>query len=1136
MGCPSCSADNPAAARFCMSCGSALAALCPACGQSNPPVARFCMQCAKPLTSTQSAASAQPASVASPQSYTPRHLAEKILASRSALEGERKQVTVLFADVAASTELIRDLDTEDAQTILDGAVHVMMDAVHRYEGTVSRTMGDGVMALFGAPLAHEDHAVRACYAALALQAGIQRFAEEVFARHALRLQARVGLNSGEVVVRLVSDDLHMDYTAMGQTVHLAARMEQLAAAGSSALTEATLSLVEGYVRVRSLGRPPVKGLAEPIEVFELLGAGMARTRLQAAVARGLTRFVGRQAELDALHGTLERAKAGHGQVAALVGEPGVGKSRLVWEMTHSHRVQGWTILESGSVSYGKATSYLPVIDLLKAYCRIEARDGARAIREKLTGKLLTLDEGLRPALTPLLFLLDVPVEDPAWEGLDPPQRRRLTLDALKRLLLRESREQPFVLVFEDLHWIDGETQALLDGLVESLPTARILLLVNYRPEYTHSWGSKTYYTQLRIDPLAPESAEELLEALLGPDPSVGPLKPLLIERTEGNPFFLEECVRTLVETGALVGEHGAYCLVEEGTGIRVPATVQAVLAARIDRLPPDDKHLLQTAAVIGKDVPYGLLRAIAAEDAGEDALRSCLALLQSAEFLYEASLFPELEYTFKHALTHEVAYGSLLQERRRALHGRIVDAIESLYPDRLDEHLERLAHHALRGERWEAAASYGHRAGAKASARLANREAVAYLDQALAALEQLAPTRRHDELAIDVRLDLRVPLDWLGEQALAASHLEAAEALATRLGDHGRLARVLGGLTACYTIGGDHDRAIGAAERALLEATAASNPAAEVVASYHKATAHWHRGEYDQAVDWAARGLRPIGDELLFERFGMSAYASVNLRYILGMGLTARGQFDEALAHLREAVRIADVGDHPYSQAVANLVLCRALLTRGEFQGAIPALERALRLAETWSIGGVTRIACAHLAVAYAAGGRSSEAGALIERTLHDAAPGRLQRYGMVLVLAAQASLLRGEDDAQVDGLLRRALDWARAHGERGHEAMTLRLAAAQAMSGEASDLAAAQPAFGEALALADELGMRPLQAHCHLGLGKLYRRMGRNEEARAELSTAVDMLRQMEMTFWLPEAEAELAATSAPPSAEQVG
>ena len=427
-------------------------------------------------------------SFTSPQSYTPKHLAEKILTSKSALEGERKQVTVLFADMKGSMELLADRDPEEARKLLDPVLEHMMEAVHRYEGTVNQVMGDGIMALFGAPLAHEDHAVRACYAALRMQESVKHYAEGVRRTEGIPIQIRVGLNSGEVVVRSIGSDLKMDYTAVGQTTHLAARMEQMAMPGSILMSADTLQLAEGYVQVKSLGPVNVKGMNEPVEVHEVTGVGLARSRLQAAVTRGLTRFVGRTAEFDTLCQALDRAKAGHGQVVALVGEPGVGKSRLFWEFTHSRHTVDWLILESGSVSYGKATAYLPVIDLFKGYFDIQDRDDARRIREKVTGKLLTLDKALESTLPAVLSLLDVPVNDAAWETSDPPQRRQRILEAMKRLLLRESQVQPVLLVFEDLHWIDSETQAVLDSLVESLPTSRLLLLVNYRPEYQHGWG------------------------------------------------------------------------------------------------------------------------------------------------------------------------------------------------------------------------------------------------------------------------------------------------------------------------------------------------------------------------------------------------------------------------------------------------------------------------------------------------------------------------------------------------------------------------------------------------------------------------------------------------------------------------
>jgi class 3 adenylate cyclase len=474
MPCPRCQHENPSGQKFCGECGARLAAACSACGASNRPDQKFCGECGTALTGA-----ATPRQFGAPESYTPKYLAEKILTSKSALEGERKQVTVLFADLKGSMELLADRDPEEARKLLDPVLDRMMEAVHHYEGTVNQVMGDGIMALFGAPIGHEDHAIRACYAALRMQRRVNLYADEIQLKGGTPVQIRVGVNSGEVVVRAIGSDLHMDYTAVGQTTHLAARMEHMAKPGTALVTGDTLKLAEGYVQVRPLGAVPVKGLERPTPVYELTGTVPTRSRLQASAARGLTRFVGRDRELDQLAQALERAATGHGQAVAIVGEAGVGKSRLVWEFTRSHRTQGWLVLESGSVSYGKATPYLPVIELLKTYCRIQERDEPREIRERVAGKLLTLDRAMEPLLTPLLALLDVPLEDAAWAALDPPQRRQRTLNAIKRLLLRESQVQPLLLLFEDLHWIDAETQALLDGLMEGLPTARILLLVNW---------------------------------------------------------------------------------------------------------------------------------------------------------------------------------------------------------------------------------------------------------------------------------------------------------------------------------------------------------------------------------------------------------------------------------------------------------------------------------------------------------------------------------------------------------------------------------------------------------------------------------------------------------------------------------
>src|SRR5215813_2314625 len=735
--------------------------------------------------------------------------------------------------------------------------------------------------------------------------------------HGVPVQIRVGLNAGAVVVRVIDSSLHMDYTAVGQTTHLAARMEQMAKPGSVLTTGETLRLAEGFVQVKALGPVAVKGLADPVEVFELIGASSTRTRLQTFAARGLTRFVGRQAEIEALRQALERAGSSHGQVISVIGEPGVGKTRLFYEFIRSHHTHDWLVLESSSVSYGKATAYLPVRDLLKAYFQIEDRDDGRKVREKLTGKLLTLDVTLGPTLPAFLALLDVPVEDRHWQDLDPTQRRQRTLEAIKSLLLRESQVQPLLLVFENLHWIDAETQAALDSLIEGLPTARLLLLVNYRPEYQHGWGQKTYYTQLRLDPLPTASAEELLQALLGDDPSLVPLKRLLIERTEGNPFFLEESVRALVETGVLVGECGAYGLAKPFESLQVPATVHAVLAVRIDRLPPEEKRLLQTAAVIGTEVPSTLLQAVV--ERSEAELRRGLGHLQAAEFLYETSLFPELAYTFKHALTHEVAYGSLLQERRHALHARIVDASERLYADRLPEQAERLAQHAFRGEVWDKAVAYGRQAGTKALARSALREVVVCSEQALAALTHLPESRAMQEQAIDLRFDLGHALLGLREFRQAFDYLRDAATLAEALDDQPRLGRVSAYMCRHCREMGDHDGAVEVGLHALAVAETLGDFALQYMARHFLGVAYHVLGDHRRAMGLLRRNVESLAGDLLRERFGMAGLPSVQSRAWLGRCLAELGAFPEGITHAEEAIRIAEAVDHPVSLIYAYL-------------------------------------------------------------------------------------------------------------------------------------------------------------------------------------------------------------------------
>jgi class 3 adenylate cyclase/tetratricopeptide (TPR) repeat protein len=1119
MKCPRCQQENPPEAKFCLECATPLVLRCVNCGTQLPAGAKFCFECAKPVGAPRS----EPRFV-SPEAYTPKHLAERILTSKAALEGERKQVTVLFADLKGSMELLADRDPEEARKILDPVLERMMEAVHRYEGTVNQVMGDGIMALFGAPLAHEDHAVRACYAALRMQESVKQYADIALREHGVAIRIRVGLNSGEVVVRAIGSDLHMDYTAVGQTTHLAARLEQLAGPGSILLAPDTLALVEGFVHVAPLGPMVVKGLAAPVEVYELAGTTAVRSRLQAATTRGLSHFVGRDLELSQLLRALDQGRQGRGQLVAVVGEPGMGKSRLTLELTRSQRLDGWLVLQAGAQSYGKNTSYLPVTDLLKRYFKLEDQDVSETTRAKVVETILTLDHALNGVVPGLLALLDAHGDDSEWKQLDPAQRRQRMLDAVKRLLLREAQNQPLLVSLEDLHWIDSETQALLESLVESLPAARILLLVNYRPEYQHAWASKTYYTQLRLDALPLQSANELLLALLGADASVEPIKPVLIARTGGNPLFLEESVRMLVETRALVGERGDYRLTVALADVQVPPSIQSILAARIDRLAPEAKLVLQSAAVIGMDVPFKLLLAIA--DIPEGMLHSHLAHLQAAEFLYEAALFPDLEYTFKHALTHEVAYGGLLKERRRLVHAQVVEAMEMLLHDnRLAEQVDRIGYHALRGELWQKALSYFRQAGDRAFAHSAHREATACFDQALIALSHLPATPSIAEEAIDIRLKAASCLVPLGELEPIIDHLRRAELLAESIGDQRRLAYILRNMSKYFRNSGDTAAARDSCKRALEVAEALADAEVTAYVNYELAENYRALGDYPRAID-AFKRTTHLFEAVLSAKPSLLAAPGVGIVFARNwqiMCLAEVGEFSEGTTLGEESRRIAERADNPFSLMSTFLAIGSLALFRGDLPDAIPLLKRAVALGREGAFHLLIPQASSALGAAYVLAGEGTAGLALLREAIEQAALRNLNlsRISTRLGAACLAAGLRAEaiEHAQ------RALDLSRANQEQGHEVYALHLLGEIASYHESADLRAAGLKYFEALGLGEKLGMRPLVAHCHLGLGKLYRRTGKREQAQAQehLTTATTMYREMDMRFWLEQAEAEM-------------
>jgi class 3 adenylate cyclase/tetratricopeptide (TPR) repeat protein len=1085
---------------------------CARCRHDNARTAKFCQECGHPLVG-----------FGAPDVSTPSHLAERILTSRAAVEGERKQVTVLFADVEGSMELLADRDPEEARNILDPVLTLMIDAVHRYEGTVNQVMGDGIMALFGAPMAHEDHALRACYAALTMQEAVRQYADEVRRREGVAIRIRAGLNSGEVVVRSIGNDLRMDYSAVGQTTHLAARMEQLASPGTTLLTGHGHRLVHGFVRVRSLGLVPIKGLPEPVEIFELLGAAGPRRRFQVLAARGLAPFVGRQVELAALAEALEAARGGRGQVVAVVGEPGVGKSRLVYEFVRSSRPEGWLTLSSGSVSYGTANAFLPIADLLRQYFHIAEQDGEPAIREKVIGRLLVLDRSLETALPGVLALLGVGGADGPWQSLEPADRRFRMFEALERLLVRESERQPLCMVLEDLHWVDAETQAFLDRFVRSLAAAAILLVVSYRSEHDHPWPRAAPVTTVRLAPLPADGARQLLQALLGNDPGLEPVERLLIERTGGNPLFLEECVRALVETGTLTGERGAYRLAAPLGDLPVPEGVQAILAARIDRLPADEKRVLQAASALGEEFPVTLLEAVV--DMAQDEVLRSLRQLQARDFVDEVGLYPEIAYAFKHALMLDVAYGSLVRDRRRELDGRIVAAIERRSGDRPALQIDRLAHHAFRGELWSQALGYCREAGTRALARSAFAEALHYTDQALVALGRLDAVPDRATLELELLTQRGAALRALHGYAAAdveRVYLKARE-LRGVLGDSTRRFALDWQQMQFFLVRADLHAARTLATSLLEFAEKRGEPALLADAHLAHGMTLFHLGDFPAAGDHFDRAVAmcdPESDPPNLLTHGQIAGVFV-LSY-LAWTHAFLGYPDRAGAGVERALEVAARRGHSFSRVSALTFAARVFQCRREVErvrrvaGALVSEARRQRLSYYEALGSIHEGWARILLDGDERGWTELRDGsAALERT------GTVLGLRGALVQVAEAALRLGRRDNAAQAIAR-AVSLER--GTRCWDAEIARLRAEVAAQATPPDRHTAEMFYAEALQAAGRQGARWLVLRTALSGVQAAEAWARSEPFRAVLRETVATLEEGAETVELRAARRFLA------------
>jgi class 3 adenylate cyclase/tetratricopeptide (TPR) repeat protein len=1108
MRCEQCQKETSPGAKFCPECGARLVPRCTECHTELPPGAKFCLECGHAVPGAAAEAPARP----SPNAYTPRHLSERILTSRSALEGERKQVTILFCDIVESTRLASGLDLETMHELMDKALRLMAEAVHRYQGTVNQFLGDGLMALFGAPIALEDHALRAVQAALAIRETLAGYSEQLKQERGVEIRLREGLNTGLVVVGKIGDDLRMDYTAVGDATNLAARMQTLAEPGSILVTETTHRLVQGYVRSEALGPMAVKGRDEPVAVFRITGRGAARTRFDVTTERGLTPLAGRARELELLRECFGRVKAGHGQTVSLVGEAGVGKTRLLHEFHRSLANERVTWLEGHCVAYGQAIPYLPVLEVLRANFGIEEGDNPLQIEEKLRQGVRRLDPRIEWIL-PFLGELFSSRVDPALRHLEPKEKRKKAFEAIRALTAEGAQRRPLIIIQEDLHWIDRTSEDYLAFLMDSLAAIPALLVTTHRPGYHIRWADKTYYTQIALNLLDERDVETMVTSLLGTGGLPGDLLRIIHEKAEGNALFVEEIATSLQERGVLVKTNGGMTWAPNAT-VEFPATVQDIVRARLDRLEDPLKRTMQTAAVIGREFGLGLLSRVSEVSA---EIQGYLETLAQLELIHEKRFFPEMEYVFKHAVIQDVAYQSLLLQRRRDLHTAIGAAIEELYAGGLDEQAALLAYHYARSHRPDRAVGYALLAGDRAARLFANAEATTYYEQGLRLARALEPSPETRRAEIDAVLKLAAVGVTRQDLERDRTNLEAAAALARELGDEVRLAKILYWLGRIHYVIVDPQTAFVHARQSLEIAERLGDDDLAAPTVNLMGRIHYQRSEFVEAARMLERGVAQI------RRLGNKNEESTAAGFT-GLVLGLLGEFDRAAAYADDGIRLATEIRNPFAEAANRNYRGTVCDQRGEWEGAIEQYERGARIAT--DAGDLFRL---YIIKWWEGRARSMTGDAASGRTLLEESLALSGKIGTRFGLATQKTelavcLLALGDPAGAVELCRDAIRVAQEGGEQWVLALAYR-ALGEALEASSAPRPEVDAALGEALRLLEAISARPELARTHASDGRVRQARGDAPGARLSLGQAVTMFRALGMADDLRRAEEALAA-----------
>ena len=1093
---------------------------CPHCNKGLPVIAKFCNECGHNIAES---FEDPPVKYFEPQAYTPKFLAEKILTTRSSIEGERKLVTVLFADVANYTAMAEKLDPEEVHQIMDGCFQILMREIHKYEGTINQFIGDGVMAIFGAPVAHEDHAQCACYAALAIQKGLSEYHEELAREYGIDFKMRIGLNSGPVVVGSIGNDLRMDYTAIGDTTNLAARMEREARPSSIFVSKNSYTITRDFFDFVPVGKLNIKGKETPQEAFELISAAQEKTRFKALASRGLTKFTGRRNSMAALQYPFDKILSGSGQIVGITGEAGVGKSRFIMEFINQLPKVEYIYLEGRCLGYGESIIYMPILEILKTYFGINEEDGDSVIKSKLKEKIAANRETLAGGIAPLEELLTQKTDDESYSALNPRQKRERTFESLRDLFITESQNTPLILVIEDVHWIDKTSEEFLDYLVGWIAKTRILLVLLYRPEYNHPWGSKSYYTKIGLTQLRAASSKQMVAALFDEGQAADDLKELIFNRSGGNPLFMEEFTRSLLESGSILKKGPKFVLSAKASDIFVPDTIQGIIAARMDRLDDGLKHTLQVASVIGREFTFRILQAITGLH-GE--IKSYLLNLQGLEFVYEKSLFPELEYLFKHALTQEVAYSSLLQKRRREIHSEIGMAVEKLYDDRLEELYEILAYHYSKSGNIEKAYQYLKLSGEKAIKKFSNWEAFQFYKTAFKILEKMEDSLQKQKRKLAILHLMAIPMQLLGYPENSLHFLTMGDKLAEQLGDAKNHALFLGGIGSYHAIkGGDPLLGIKYSEESISEADKIQDIEIMAPISSRLCAFYIIAGEPLKTAALAPRVIKIIESQARQQDFfglGNNVYTALNIYY--GHSLGWLGDFEKGKLICQKGLQFGKKIDTLTGLALAEFLFGYLYMHQGDGENVKRHFNECIKYCEQGEALIWLGLAWTGLGIGNFFVNDIETALGYIKKGIQIQKDAGIPYYLSFHFFALGMVYLELGDVKQSEDSFKKSLELSDKHNEKWIEGTSRIYSGITIAKNDKSKIDRAEESILQGINILEERKINPWASIGYYNLGSIQADCGKVEKAIANLKKAENYFNEMTMEFWLGKTRNALA------------